>query len=183
MGTDATRLQCLFDRPAVTSQAVAKRLTIDARLFRPLCNSLCFASKRDQCSLARVSHLLLLSCPPAILRTIIAIIIFTIQRSSGRAVPHISHEICKVFPAATYRDAPATVILPGRISRIGASLPHFRPDRVVGVLSQPVRSCYFSSDDNPQTAAGLGVSVSKIEDGDASVLAAVTVAQPHGRAA
>jgi hypothetical protein len=68
-----------------------------------------------------VLRLLKSSRPLAVVRFIIAVVVFPFNHCSFRLFSHVGQEVLEAFPALTNRNTPASIVLPSVVSWIGAT--------------------------------------------------------------
>lgn len=89
--------------------------------------------------------------PPAVAFFVVAIVVFPIERLSGRSFPHVGKEVYEGTPLLANRDAATAVVSVTRGFRIAASLDHLFPsviDRRVPLAMYlartTARACMFA---------------------------------------
>ena len=131
-----------FDGP-VGSESAANDPIVNSSLSGPLGKGLGAAIPLKQDIGAGVVGLLLLGCPPAILRAIPLVIINAVNGMlGGRSWPHVIKEILKaVSPAVTHGNAPAAVVVVSRVVGVSAAIFHMIPHAIFGRI---FRAVHFS---------------------------------------
>lgn len=128
----------LLYRPTST-KPVLNGGRVDACSSRPLGNRKRQSIKGDESRIlvdALVLTLLKGCRPLAVLRRVVTIVVNPINGQTVRLQPHILHKVIDNTPAATYLDAPATVVSIAYVLRIAASLVHVAKTVVGGCLRQ-----------------------------------------------
>lgn len=137
----------------------------------------------DQDVVAFIAALLDMSSPPAIIRTIWAVIVDAVQRvRRGWRGSHVCKEVGKVIPALTDRDSASTVPSIRRRMNVIAAMAHVHPnskfaaDRPIGRLT--VLRLGFDNRRKPKAPATLFSSVSKLLCGGLRFVSAIACASP-----
>ena len=102
-------------------------------LDRPICQAQRFSVVCKQVSATGISHLLSLCCPAAIAWLVVAVIVNPVNRVGLTWLSsHVIQEVLKrLTPSATDRNAsPSVSVIPWRV-RVGASLNHPMPSRIL----------------------------------------------------
>jgi len=131
----------LFPLPVSSSRNLRDRHSFEGKHFREgVIREAIVLSQNANCSdnqfisfgLPRISSLLNTSCPSAIARFVVAIIVDAIERIFGtRMVAHILNKISnRQSPAFTNRNAATSVIFPAFIIRIIAAAFHVLPSTI-----------------------------------------------------
>lgn len=111
-----------------SADACSKSWKAYTSLSRPLHERLSSTKRREQDVSATIVLLFGPCRPPAILRFVIAVIVWiTIKRLSRRTLAHIFKEILKRQPASTYRNSPSAVMPVAIVKWIGAAREHMLP--------------------------------------------------------
>ena len=131
---------CSLDRPA-TANAVTHSGGSQPDFLRPILNALRSALICDHERLTRITHLLIACDPLAVIRTITARVICSIEFVLwGGARPHIGDERGEVAPRFTDRYTACAVEFICRIVHVLAALPHSIPSLIFRRPSIAVRN-------------------------------------------
>jgi hypothetical protein len=121
-----------------------------------------------------VVGLLFPGSPAAIIGTVRAVIVDSVNGRSGGAIPHVGKEDGEVIPFLAHGDASASVGGKGPIGRIPATLPDSTPSVVQRMPSAPVRREALDRGLRPEATAGCDLSAPKVAG--INILEAPTVA-------
>jgi len=115
------------------------------------------------------------TCPLAVIRLIVSVIVNAVKRETRRLFAHIGEEVSEVTPAITYFDPTATVTQPMIVVRISAALNHRRPCHVFNASVINERMAMFKA--NLATTT-FRVTTAKIISLSDRLLATITKATP-----
>lgn len=130
------RTHCAGDTPS-TSKSTEHGHWLQPRATRPLGYAQRDAGDCDRPVILSILRLRPQVCPAAIIRTVIAVVITTVQRRAIRPRRHIRDESCDIVPAFAHTNAaPAVTVISG-ILHVVAPRHHRRPR---GVKRMPVQA-------------------------------------------
>lgn len=126
--------------PALSCSAVDERV-VDAVLARKVNHSVFNPLDHEEYVGGPIGGLFFATCPPAILRRVVEIIVDPIQRVTARALAHVCNEIRHAFapPVADLDAAPAVSVEVLRARRIAAP-DHRIPRQIKGVFHALISS-------------------------------------------
>lgn len=109
-----------------------------------------------------VLELLGLGSPPAVLRRVRTIIVYTFERQAGRRMPHVGKEVFVNTPASANDNPPATVV--PEVAGVGvvASLDHPAPALIGWTAGETMCLEPFTRLFAAETSAGFGVAGGQI---------------------
>lgn len=112
----------LFNRPVVNENSGFKALRREIESFGPLRDCKSQSKKRDMSVSSGIVCLLFSSSPPAVIRSVIPVIINTVYASPLWTLAHICKKCFKTFPLLADSDPPSSIIFPVRSGFIITSL-------------------------------------------------------------
>ena len=135
--------------------------------------------KRNDSTRPPVIRLLAFSRPSTVFGTVVAVVVYSVERSTFWALTHIRNKFLKRIPSLANRDAPSPIRRKRLIGRVITSLAHLLPSVVNTCVRLPVSSraiaCYFGR----ETATTFRHSVAKVFPRNLSEYTARAFAHPH----
>jgi hypothetical protein len=89
-----------------------------------------FQRRRVQSALPPVGRLLFWGRPAAVLRAVTSFVVDSFEGPAIRALPHIAQKRGKRPPSWVDGDSSASIVVPPRVARVGAPLPHRLPGEI-----------------------------------------------------
>lgn len=127
-----------------------------------------------------IARLFLRSCPPAVIRRVIGVIVDSFKRHAWNRLAHVVKEVIEVLPSFTDFDAASAILRPVRIALVFAPSEHTGPYFIYARATHAVlhgsRQSRFAS----QASATFGVAVSQGLSGECYRGAALADAIPSG---
>lgn len=169
-----------------TFQAISDRCLVDVQSRGGFChgNNRAFVMQKNDAT-SGIMGLLSWSCPPAVRRSVIPVIVNAIKCvRNARARPHIGRENGKVVPFWADRyPSPAVVVISGSVG-ITTTAAHSRPDAVKRVPVNLAGSTSMRLGANgkilsPTTSARTGGAASQVATRHGGCAPAITLTVPH----
>ena len=134
--------QCLFESPSPAKPATQCRI-VDANPTSPRANAHGFTVERDSLGTTSVLSLFHYSCPPTVLRFVVAVIVNSVNRIVETwLLSHVSQKVCKrLQPSLANCDASSTIAVIVRGARIVATSLHFLPSVVFWTVFSRESAC------------------------------------------
>jgi hypothetical protein len=151
-----------INRPIVTEQPVPQYATSKSSALTPFCQRERFATELYSAVSSCVSHLFLASRPAAIFRTIIYIIIYSVNASVRWWLSHVMNKILKRHPSLANSNTTCSVLVITGMMRVVASSFHCTPYAIRSAIRHAMSGLCLNDDFSMEAATAFRRRVTQV---------------------